>query len=1063
MDNNNKQQGNWFLDQLAVYQTANSDYQTVKNNFIIRKIEYNTIIDSILNKHENDPLQHELILGRRGSGKSTLLKRIEIEIVENPKLNIKFIAINLAEEQAGIYRLFDLWEQVIDELIKQHHFTINIPDYNSFDNDQTYTRHLFKLIHEYCTTNNKRIVLLLDNFDRIVENFTDEGGLLRETLINYNTIQIIAGSTRMDEHFWRYDMPFYDFFRTHKLEALSREEMDALLLHWSNLLNIESLKEFIKHSSGKIENIRILTDGLPRTLQFFIQIVLQKSETNTYDYLKKTMDNVSPLYQERLNGLPAQLRKIVYEMAFIWEACTTKQLVEKVKMESKLISANLRTLVEKGIVDKIETKKKQHLYRISERFFNMWLIITQGNPEQKRKAKWLSVFLENWYNATDLKKLANDHIANLKSGKMDWNKALLLSKGLSQSKHISLQERDTIIDLTENIKGKGEENCLIELPEKYESINNKIIDYIEKENFNEAIKFAETIENEEDGIKFYTLGFLYYCQQKYSESESYYLKAIEKGNIASLYNLANLKKDQQKYSEAENYYLLAIEKGDIDGLFSLATLYKSQQKYSEAESYYLKAIEKGNIDAPNNLANLYKSQEKYTEAEIYYFKAIEKGSINAPNNLANLYKIQQKYSEAETYYLKAIEKGNINALSNLANLYDIQQKYSEAESYYLLAIEKGSIDALYQLADLYKSQEKYSDAESFYKKAIEKGNTVALNNLANLYKSQEKYSVAESYYLLAIEKGSLNALTNIANLYKIQEKYSEAESYYLKAIEKGNIVALNNLANLYNIQEKYSEAESYYLKAIEKGNIDALNNLANLYDIQEKYSEAENYYLKAIEKGNVLALYNLAGLKKDQEKYSEAESYYLKAIEKGNIDALNNLAILYDIQEKYSEAESYYLKAIEKGDNDALNNLADLYYNTNNNKTIALEYINKACETKNDVTRKETKIIVEIWNGIFNNIEKRSAEIIESKNENVTNELIFNLLVQQQKRIVLNLFEDNILGKELQEKYIILYYITLILNKVQDENLLLKIPPELQSTIESILLQIETKQKFYGY
>ncbi len=871
MDNNNTSIGNWFLDQLAVYQTANSDYQAVKNNFIVRKAEYNIIIDAIINKKANDPLQHELILGRRGSGKSTLLKRIEIEIVENPKLSKNFIAINLAEEQAGIYRLFDLWEQVINELKKQYHFAINIPDYNSFKNDQKYTRQLFTLINESCTKNKKRIVLLLDNFDRIIENFTDDGRLLREILINHNTIQIIAGSTRMDEHFWRYDMPFYDFFRTHKLVALTREEMDTLLKHWSVLLNIESLKEFVKNNPGRIENIRILTDGLPRTLQFFIQIVLQKSETSTYDYLKKTMDNVSPLYQERLNSLTAQLRKTVFEMAFIWEACTTKQLVEKVKMESKLISANLKTLVEKGIVDKIETNKKQHLYRISERFFNMWLIITQGNPDQKRKAKWLSVFLENWYNATDFKKLANDHIANLMSGKTDWNSTLLMSKGLSQSKYISVTERDEIIKLTEKIKGKGIENCLIELPEKSESILTKIIKHRKEKNYPKAVEIAKTIENEEDGIKFFILGILYKDQKKYTKAETYYLKAIEKGHISASYNLANLYINQQKYNEAENYYLKAIEKGVINALYNLAKLYYNQQKYAEAETYYLKAIEKGHIGALNNLAILYKNQ--------------------------------QKIAEAETYYLKAIEKGHISALYNLANLYINQQKYNEAEN------------------------------------------------------------------------------------------------YYLKAIEKGHIGALNNLANLYYFQQKYSEAETYYLNAIEKGDINAIFNLAIFYEKQQKYIDAENFYLKAFEKGHIVAL----------------------------------------------------------------NNLAYLFYKTNNHKTKALQYINKAFKTEKDFNTKETQIIIEIWNGIFNNIEQRAIEIIESRDDAVINELIFDLLVQQQKRIVLNLFENKELGKELQEKYTVLYYVTLILNKVNDDNLLLKIPPELQSTIDDILLKIETKQKFYGY
>jgi TPR repeat protein len=743
MDNINAQIGNWFLDQLAVYQTANSDYQSVKNNFIIRKMEYQVILDAILNKKPNDPLQHELILGRRGSGKSTLLKRIEIEIVENPKLYKNFIAINLAEEQAGIYRLFDLWEQVIHELVSQHHFVIKMPDYNSFADDQSYTRQLYALIHDACKFNKKRIILLLDNFDRIVENFTDDGSLLRETLINYNDIQIIAGSTRMDEHFWKYDMPFYNFFRTHKLEALSREEMNTLITHWSNLLNIPALKEFVKNNPGKIENIRILTDGLPRTMQFFIQIVLQKSESETYDYLKKTMDNVSPLYQERLMSLTPQLRKIVFEMAFIWEACTTKQLVEKAKMESKLISANLKTLVDKGIVDKIETHKKQHLYRISERFFNMWLIITQGNPDQKRKARWLSIFLENWYSASDLKRLAKEHIHSLRSGKLNWYSALLLSKGLSQSKYLSVEERDEIIELTENLKVKREGNWLIELPEKYGSISDKIIKLQDENKYNKAIEMAETIENEEDGVKFFVL------------------------------------------------------------------------------------------------------------------------------------------------------------------------------------------------------------------------------------------------------------------------------------------------ANLYHDQQKYIEAESYYLRSIEKGNIDALYNLAIIYH--------------------------------DQQKYIEAEGYYLRAIEKGNIEALNNLAFLYQDQQKYVEAEAYYLQAIEKGNIEALNNLANLYYHTNTNKTKALAYVNRAGETMTHLEYKETQIIVEIWNGIFKDIENRAIEIIASKNDSVVNELVIDLLVQQQKSIVLRLFQHAELGVELQEKYVILYYVTLLLNQVQDDNLLLKIPPEIQATIDEVLALIETQQKMYGY
>lgn len=427
--------GNWFVDKLSLYQSANSSNDSIKKNFVIRQAEFEIIISELKNKGNKDPLQHELILGRRGSGKSTLLRRIQAEVEENIQLNKKYIAINLAEEQASIYRLFDLWDEVLKEIAVEFNINLNLKDYNDFKTDQDYTRYLYENIHNILIKEDRKIVLLLDNFERIVGNFNDDGNLFRETLLNHNDIQIIAGSTRMDEHFWQYDKPFYEFFRRHRLEALSIKEIIQLLDHWSDVMQLPELANFAKTNIGKIEAIRILTDGLPRTLQFFIQILLQNANLYGYDYLRKVMDNVTALYQERLNNLPAAQRKIIAEMAFLWEACSTKELVEKCKMESKLISAQIKQLSNAGIIDTITTDKKNHLYRISERFFNMWLMVTQGNPEQKRKAKWLSIFLEAWYNGADLKQLADDHILNLQNKKNGYDKTLVEKNVMNEAEH----------------------------------------------------------------------------------------------------------------------------------------------------------------------------------------------------------------------------------------------------------------------------------------------------------------------------------------------------------------------------------------------------------------------------------------------------------------------------------------------------------------------------------------------------------------------------------------------------------------------------------------------------
>jgi len=805
MDKQITNKGQWFIDQLNVYQSANSDHQSIKKNFIIRLNEFEIIIASLKNKEAGDSLQNELILGRRGSGKSTLLKRIEIEILEKEELKSKYIPINLAEEQAGIYRLFDLWEETLKEICHHLETQLHLKDFKEFKQEEEYTRYLYQTIHEICVTQNRKIVLLLDNFDRIVENFTDDGNLLREMLINFTDVVIIAGSTRMDEHFWSYDMPFYEFFRRHRLESLDKEELHRLLNHWSESLDIPELKTFITNNPGKIENIRLLTDGLPRTIQFFIQMVLQDAHSHG-EYLKKIMDNVTPLYQERLNSLPSPFRKIILEMAFLWEACTTKQLVEKCRMDSKLISAYLKTLVDKGLIDKVETSKKNHLYRISERFFNMWLIITQGNPEQKRKAKWLSIFLENWYDANDLKKLAKNHIELLKQTEINRKDALILSKGLSQCKYITTSQRDIIIELTENLKEQKSESMLLELPQRFKSILDEIFVHVNNNNYHEALALANAIENEEDGLKFLIIGIIYYEQTNYTNALKYFFKTEQKSNSLAYY-----------------YIGLVFEK-------------------------------------------------------------------------------RNKNKKAEEYYLKSIENKNENALFKLALLYD-----------------------------------------------------------------------------------NLN---------------------------------------------KTTDAEKYYLMAIEKGNENAMSNLALLYENQNKYMEAEKYYLMSIEKGNSNAIYNLA--------------------------------LFYQNQGKYPEAEKFYLMASEKENDKAMNNLAVLYYILNINKEKALSLANKALETTVENVKLQILITLEIWNGIFNNVEERIISIIQEDTDNLY-EFVFDLLVHQQKTLVLKMFGHKEFGKILQDKYSVLYYACLLLNNKTEDNLELRIPPEIKPTIDEVINKIYEKQKFYGY
>ena len=174
-------------------------------------------------------------------------------------------------------------------------------------------------------------------------------------------------------------------------------------------------------------------------------------------------------------------------------------------------------------------------------------------------------------------------------------------------------------------------------------------------------------------------------------------------------------------------------------------------------------------------------------------------------------------------------------------------------------------------------------------------------------------------------------------------------------------------------------------------------------------------------------------------------------------DLMNNLAILYNNQNKPELAEKYYLQAIEKGHIEAMNNLTLIYYFNNIHKKEALIL----CKNNE---KKDFKLVIEIWNGIFDNVEQRAVEIIKENPENNFSTFISQLLVHQQYSLVHNLFTHPELGKMLQDKYQVLYYVEQILNKNKDmEKILLKIPPELRSTVDEVMEYIQLRERFYGY
>jgi Fe2+ or Zn2+ uptake regulation protein len=383
---------------ITTHQVSQLSADEIKKGFIVRKNLLNRTLTKINHANRTDSIQHTVFVGPRGSGKSSMLNRIKVEYLESDR----FIPIYLPEEQPGLYRLFDVWLAIIDEMMALG-YDIHRPEIDTSQEDFSYlSKTGYTVISEFLQKENKQIILLMDNIDRVLKNINDDKALFRELLQNHKDLIIVGGSTEMSEDFWDYGDPFYQFFKVVRLEDLSKAEVQDLLIHWSEANDLLQIKDVLRTNPGKVEAIRQMTGGNPRTMIMFIRLLVDNAHAQGFEYLKDIIDKTTSIYQERLQQLTPQQRKIVVELASIWQPATVEQLVQTCLMSSSIISAQLNKLQKSRIVEALKPQKGKTVYRLTERMFNLYLIMTQTGALQKKRTRYLTDFLEVWYDEHEI-------------------------------------------------------------------------------------------------------------------------------------------------------------------------------------------------------------------------------------------------------------------------------------------------------------------------------------------------------------------------------------------------------------------------------------------------------------------------------------------------------------------------------------------------------------------------------------------------------------------------------------------------------------------------------------
>ena len=529
---------------------------------------------------------HWVFYAQRGMGKTSLLRRIAIEVNNNDDLKQHWISLNFREEQYNVASLNDFLMNCLDALAN---WCEEQGDHSSAEQldalmiTQREAQDYWSAMQAIAASNNRRLLLLIDNIDLVINNIPkQQQWAFRKLLQTPESPLVIGATSNLPESFADRDFAFFDFFHLSELTALEAQEMQRCLFNLAKIRGAygEKVITQLQESSSRIEVLHNLCGGNPRTLGMIYEVLegiantenLASTEFSTI--LEGVLDSATPLYKARTEELSLQQRRILDAIALNWDPITAKQISMESGISMGSINPQLARLEADGIIMRLDSKAKNSHYQIVERFYNIWYLMRHGSRRTKNRLHWLTHFLESFYKKSDLVRLGRQA---LKSPTLEYN-------SYSQALHFSIQETN----VGKQLGDKLTQTLVDKVNQLLENSPQDITDDDIQGLIDANIK---------NSIYYFNLGNdLNYKVKHYQGAEQAYRQAlaIDSEYVFAWHNLGVLLIDHfSRHQDAELCYrqVLAIDSETVYAWNNLGSLLMDfYANYSEAKAAFEKAI-----------------------------------------------------------------------------------------------------------------------------------------------------------------------------------------------------------------------------------------------------------------------------------------------------------------------------------------------------------------------------------------------------------------------------------------------------------------------------------------
>ena len=413
-----------------LFNPTQKDARQLKAEFVVRTAIFEQIFTDIQQDMMQKPPQHYMILGQRGMGKTTFLLRLKYAIEDDENLKKWLLPIIFNEEQYAMSDLASFFEHIAQLLAEDHEAYKNLLDeMRKYEFEADYDQKAFDILADYLKTNEQKIIIFHDNFGQFLEKIGKIAThRLRNILMNSPHIRLVGASATLLEHTADYGKPFFDFFYQIRLKGMTAVETILLFEKLAENENkAEDFKVILATEHARIDVMRKLSGGVIRTMVMLFDVFIDNEKSDSFKDLEAILDRVTPLYKHRMDDLKPQQQQIVDAVARAWDAVTVSEIAalsrsERQGLKTNQISAQLKQLVDNQIIEiEPRTTGRTHLYRLQERFFNIWYLMRYSTRQDKQRVIWFTKFLEGWCNTNDLKQLFERFNHNLAEGTYEPN------------------------------------------------------------------------------------------------------------------------------------------------------------------------------------------------------------------------------------------------------------------------------------------------------------------------------------------------------------------------------------------------------------------------------------------------------------------------------------------------------------------------------------------------------------------------------------------------------------------------------------------------------------------